>query len=87
MQKELANIWKKDIIKDLERRLLNSKVVKEFIANLKEEFGEGNNETMKVAELKKVEQEEKIIEKFIQKFRRVVRESEYKERLLIEEFK
>ena len=42
---------------------------------------------MEVAELKKVEQEEKTIEKFVQKFRRAVRGSEYKKRPLIEEFK
>jgi len=42
---------------------------------------------MEVAELKKVEQEEKTIEKFVQKFRRAVRGSGYKERPLIEEFK
>ena len=42
---------------------------------------------MKVAELKKVEQELKTIEEFIQEFRKVIRESKYKERLLIEEFK
>jgi len=42
---------------------------------------------MEVAELKKVEQEEKTIEKFVQKFRRAVRGSKYKKRPLIEEFK
>ena len=38
---------------------------------------------MKVAELKKVEQESRIIEEFVQEFRRAARESEYKERPLM----
>ena len=37
--------------------------------------------------MKKVEQENKTMKEFIQEFRRAARESGYKERLLIEEFK
>ena len=57
------------------------------MSDLKEKFRGRDDETMEVAELKKVEQEEKKVEKFVQKFKRAVRESEYKERPLIEEFK
>jgi len=42
---------------------------------------------MKVAELKKVKQENKTIKNFMQEFRRAARGSRYKERTLIEEFK
>ncbi len=42
---------------------------------------------MKVVELKKVEQESKMIEYFVQKFRRAVRGSGYEGRLLIKKFK
>ena len=42
---------------------------------------------MKIAELKKVEQESRIIEEFIQKFRRAVRNSRYEKRPLMKEFK
>ena len=37
--------------------------------------------------LKKVEQESRMIEKFMQKFKRVAKESRYKKNPLIEEFK
>jgi len=40
-----------------------------------------------MVELKKVEQISRIMEEFVQESRRVVRESRYEERLLIEEFK
>ena len=87
MQGISADIWKKNIIEDLEREFLNYKIVEKFLADLKEEFGRGDNEIMKVGELKKVEQGSRTIEEFVQKFRRAVRGSEYKERLLVEEFK
>ena len=37
--------------------------------------------------LKKVEQEIKTIEEFVQEFKRVAKKSRYKERVLVEEFK
>lgn len=40
-----------------------------------------------MVELKKVEQESRIIEEYVQKFRRIARKSSYKGRLLVEEFK
>ena len=61
--------------------------VGKFLVDLKKKFSEGDNKTMKVAELKKVEWRSRTIEKFIQKFRRATRESRYKERLLVGKFK
>ena len=42
---------------------------------------------LKVVKLKKVEQENKTIKMFVQKFKRATRDSEYKGKLLVEEFK
>ena len=42
---------------------------------------------MKVAELRKLEQGDKTMEEFIQEFKRAARESRYKGRPLVEEFK
>jgi len=61
--------------------------VGEFLANLKQKFRNGNNELVKITKLKKVEQELKTIEEFVQKFRRVIRRSSFEERLLIKKFK
>ena len=87
VQRESVNIWKENIIKDLESRELEYVIVEEFLIDLKKEFEKGDNETMKIAELKKVEQESRIIEEFIQKFRRAVRNSRYEKRPLMKEFK
>jgi len=56
IQEGLADIWKENIMEDLERGLLNYKVVGEFLADLKEEFGEGDKEAIKIAELRRLEQ-------------------------------
>ena len=58
----------------------------EFLADLKKEFGE-NKKVVKVAELRKLEQEERTMKEFVQEFRRATRESSYKKRSLVEEFK
>jgi len=57
------------------------------LADIKKKFGGGDEEGVKVAELKRLEQGGKIMEEFIQEFRRAVRESGYEERSLVEEFK
>ena len=57
------------------------------MADLKKKFNKGDNNIMKVMELKKMEQESKIIKEFVQEFRRTVKESEYKINLLVEKFK
>ncbi len=58
-----------------------------FLSDLKQEFSGGDDEMMKVAELKKIEQGSRTMEEFVQKFRRAARESGYKRRPLVEEFK
>jgi len=42
--------------------------VGEFLVAIKKEFGEGDEELVKVAELKKLEQEERMMEEFVQEF-------------------
>ena len=59
----------------------------EFLMNIRKEFGGGDEKATKIVELRKIEQEEKTIEKFVQEFRRAVRESRYEERPLVEKFK
>ena len=86
VQGELADIWKENILKGLEG-LLEYKIVGEFLTDIKKEFGGEDEKSVKVAELKRLEQESKIMEEFVQKFRKVARESGYERRLLMKEFK
>lgn len=45
--------------------MLEYETVGEFLANIKKEFGGGNEKTVKVAELKRIKQEEKMVEEFV----------------------
>ena len=47
----------------------------EFLADIRKEFGEEYEKAVKVAELKRLEQEEKTMKEFIQKFRRAAKKS------------
>jgi len=71
----------------LEAGLLEYKTVGEFLADIRKEFGEGDEKLVKVAELKKLKQGKRIMEEFIQEFKRVARGNKYKGKLLVEEFK
>ena len=80
-------MWKENILEDLERGLLEYKSAGEFLADIRKEFEEGNEKTIKVAELKILEQGGKTIEEFVQEFRRAAKDSRYEGRLLVKEFK
>ena len=87
MQEGSVDVWKENVLEDLKEGALEYKSVGKFLAAIKKEFGRGEEESVKVAELKKLEQGGKTMEEFVQEFRKVARESEYKECSLIEEFK
>jgi len=74
-------------MEELEAGEVEYESVEEFLTNLRKEFGGGEEESAKVAELRKIEQGGRTMEEFVQKFKRAVRGSEYEERPLIEEFK
>ena len=74
-------------MENLELENLEYEIAEEFLMNLKKEFGEEDEEAVKIVELKRLEQRSKTIKEFVQKFRRAVRESKYEKRPLMEEFK
>jgi len=74
-------------LEELEEGILEYKSVEEFLTTIKKEFGGEEEESVKVVELKKLEQREKTMKEFVQEFKRAVRGSGYKGRPLVEEFK
>jgi len=87
VQGGLVDIWKENIIEELEIGEIEFESAGEFLAEIKKEFGGGDEESVKVAELKKIEQGERTMEEFVQDFKRTARGSGYEGRPLIEEFK
>ena len=82
-----ADIWKENIIEELESGEVEYESVEEFLSCLKKEFGGGEEESVKAAELRKLEQGGKTVEEFVQEFKRAARGSGYERRPLVEEFK
>jgi len=66
---------------------LEFETVGEFLAEIKKEFGRGKEELVKVVELRKIEQESRTMEEFVQEFKKAARGSGYEGRPLVEEFK
>ena len=55
MQGKLADIWKENMLENLEKGLLKYENVGEFLADIRKEFGEGDKELVKVVELRRLE--------------------------------
>ena len=82
-----ADIWKENVLEELEVGELEFETVEEFLAEVKKEFVGGEEESVKVAELRKLEQGGRTMEEFVQEFKRAARGSRYEGRPLVEEFK
>ena len=80
-------MWKENVIEELEAGEIEYMIAEEFLMSLKKKFGGEEKESMKAAELRKVEQRGKTMEEYVQEFKRAARDSGYKGRSLVEEFK
>ena len=70
MEGGLADVWKENVMGEIEYEM-----VEEFLLSLKKEFGRGKEESVKAAELRKLEQGERMMEEF----KRAARGSRYEE--------
>ena len=82
-----ADVWKENVLEELESGEMEYETAEEFLTTLKKEFGGGEEESVKAAELRRIEQGGKTMEEYVQEFKRTARGSGYEGRPLIEEFK
>jgi len=82
-----VDVWKENIIKELESGKVEYESVEEFLMSLRKEFGREEEESVRAVELRKVEQGGRTMEEFVQEFKRAARGSGYEGRPLVEEFK
>ena len=66
-------MWKENVMEELEAGEIEYENIEEFLTSLKREFGGGEEEAVKAVELRKLEQGGRIIEKFVQEFKRAAR--------------
>ena len=60
-----ADVWKENVIEELEVGEVEYESVEEFFTILRKEFGRGEEESVKAAELRKLEQGGKTMEEFV----------------------
>jgi len=82
-----ADVWKENVMEELESGEMEYETAEEFLMTLKKEFSGEEEESVKAAELRKMEQGGRTMEEFIQEFKRAARGSGYEGRPLMEEFK
>ena len=80
VQGGLADVWKENIMEELESGKIEYESVEEFLTSLKKKFGGREEESMKVAKLRKMEQGGKTMEEFVQEFKWAARGSGYEGR-------
>jgi len=87
VQEGSTDVWKENVMEELEAGEIEYEIAEEFLTSLKKEFRGGEEESVKAVELRKLEQGEKTMEEFVQEFKKAARGSRYEGRPLIEEFK
>ena len=74
-------------MEELEAGEVEYELVEEFLTSLKKKFRGEEEELVKAAELRKLEQGRRMMKEFIQEFKRAARGSGYEGQPLVEEFK
>jgi len=82
-----VDVWKENVMEELESGKVEYESAEEFLTSLRKEFGGGEEESVKAAELRKLDQGGKSMEEFVQEFKRAAHGSRYEKRPLVEEFK
>ena len=80
-------MWKKNLLEDLETGEVEFGSAREILLELRKKFRRGDEESIKVTELRRIEQGGRIMEELVQEFQRAAKSNRYKERELVEKFK
>ena len=65
VQERSADMWKENVLKNLKLREVEFRLAEEFLLELKKEFEGGDKELVKIKELRRIEQRERTMEKFV----------------------
>ena len=87
MQGGVAEIWKDNTLDEITKGTLAVNTVEELFTKIRQEFGEFDKESRKADELRVLEQGSRMVDEYVQEFKRAARGSGYEGRALVEEFK
>lgn len=65
VQRRSADLWKKNLLEDLEIEKVEFESAEEFLLILRKKFGEGDKESVKVVELRRIKQIGRTMKEFI----------------------
>ena len=87
VQGGVAEIWKDNVLDKISKGTSTVNTEEELFTKIWQEFGEFDEESRKVDELRILEQGGKTVDEYVQEFRRAARGSGYEGRTLVEKFK
>jgi len=87
IQGGIAEAWKDNLLNELAKRKSKVELAEQLFTKIRNNFGETLEEERKIEQLRTIEQEERTCNEYVQEFKKITRESSYKGRSLIEEFK
>jgi len=87
VQGGVAEIWKDNVLDEITKGTSTVNTEEELFTKIQQEFGEFDEESRKVDELRVLEQGGRTVDEYVQEFRRAARGSGYEGRALVEEFK
>ena len=87
MQGGVAEVQKDNLLDELSKRELEVETVEELFSKIRNKFGKTIEEKRKIEQLRTIKQGGRTCNEYIQEFKKIARESGYKEQPLIEEFK
>jgi len=87
VQGGIAEAWKDNLLDKLAKGESEVESAEQLFAKIRNDFGETLEEKRKIEQLRTIEQGGRTCDKYVQEFKKIARESSYKGRPLIEEFK
>ena len=75
----VAEIWKDNLLEELEQETQEFSTAEDLYEKIKREFGEINEQLIKVDQLQLLEQNNRTYDEYVQEFKKVARGSKYEE--------
>ena len=87
VQGGIVEVWKDNLMDELAKGESKVETVEQLFSKIRNDFGETLEEERKIKQLRMIEQGGRTCDEYVQKFKKVARESSYEGRPLIKEFK
>jgi len=87
VQGGIAEAWKDNLLDELAKEESEVESAEQLFAKIRNDFEEISEEERKIEQLRTIEQGGRTCDEYVQKFKKVTRESSYERRPFIKEFK